>query len=77
MISEKANMLQKEKQALREKADLLQEESHSLPKMIGVKEEVILLEVEIYLQDQLIDALQSQVSPLTRRTNWMTSIATK
>lgn len=67
----------KEKQALREKADLLQEESHSLQKTIGVKEEAILLEEKINLQDQLIDALQSQVSPLTRRTNWMTLIATK
>lgn len=70
MIAEKASMLQKEKQALREKADLLQ-------KTIGVKEEAILLEEKINLQDQLIDALQSQVSPLTRRTNWMTLIATK
>jgi cell division protein FtsL len=56
---------------------LLQEESHSLQKTIGVKEEAILLEEKINLQDQLIDALQSQVSPLTRRTNWMTLIATK
>ena len=47
MIAEKASMLRKEKQALREKADLLQEESHSLQKTIGVKEEAILLEEKI------------------------------
>ncbi len=70
MISEKANVLQKEKQALRDKADLLQEESHSLQK-------TILLEAKINLQDQLIEALQSQVAPLTRRTNWMTLITKK
>jgi hypothetical protein len=77
MISEKANLLQKEKQALGEKADLPQEESHSLQKTIGGMEEAILLVEKINLQDQLIEAWQSQVSPLTRRTNWMTLIATK
>lgn len=70
-------MLHKEKLELREKADWLQEESHSLQKMIGLKVEAILLEEKINLQDELIDALQSQVSTLSRRTHWMTLIMTK